>query len=171
VRSAADLFVVRERKTLREAGPAVHDDRVKWTFTATTANTLWFGDITEHGTDGTLSLSAIEDFWPNRMVGYSIDSDMGATLAVRTLHSAIGARPHRGFVLHSIAGANFAPSGTSRSASTSNNWNGRCQPPHRDRNRGPDPGAGPTVRSLQTRRPIAVTMVGTWPGRGSSRAR
>ena len=98
-----------KKKGLRgRPGPAVHDDRVKRKFTADTANTLWLTDITEHRTDeGKLYLCAIKDVWSNRIVGYSIDSNMKATLAVRALHSAIGARPHAGCVLHSDRGSQF----------------------------------------------------------------
>jgi putative transposase len=98
-----------KKKGLRgKPGPAVHDDRVKRKFTAKTANTLWLTDITEHRTDeGKLYLCAIKDVWSNRIVGYSIDSNMKATLAVRALHSAIGARPHEGCVLHSDRGSQF----------------------------------------------------------------
>jgi len=96
-----------KKKGLRNRpGPAVHDDRVKRKFTAEAANTLWLTDITEHRTDeGKLYLCAIKDLWSNRIVGYSIDSNMKATLAVRALHSAIGARPHEGCILHSDRGS------------------------------------------------------------------
>ena len=98
-----------KKKGLRgKPGPAVHDDRVKRKFTADAPNTLWLTDITEHRTDeGKLYLCAIKDVWSNRIVGYSIDSNMKATLAVRALHSAIGARPHEGCVLHSDRGSQF----------------------------------------------------------------
>jgi putative transposase len=98
-----------KKKGLRgKPGPAVHDDRVKRKFTAKTPNTLWLTDITEHRTDeGKLYLCAIKDVWSNRIVGYSIDSNMKATLAVRALHSAIGARPHDGCVLHFDRGSQF----------------------------------------------------------------
>ena len=67
----------------------MHDDRVKRKFTATTANTMWPLDITERRTDeGKLYLCAIKDVSSNQIVGYSIDSNMKATLAVRALHSA-----------------------------------------------------------------------------------
>jgi putative transposase len=40
-----------KKKGLRgKPGPAVHDDLVKRKFTATSANTLWLTDITEHRT-------------------------------------------------------------------------------------------------------------------------
>jgi len=74
-----------KKKGLRgKPGPAVHDDRVKRKFTAGAPNTLWLTDITEHRTDeGKLYLCAVKDVWSNRIVGYSIDSNMRATLAVR----------------------------------------------------------------------------------------
>lgn len=85
----------------------MHDDLVK-RFTAPGPNILWLNDITEHRPDeGKLHLCAIKDLWSNRIVGYSIDSNMKATLAVRALHSAIGARPHQGCVLHSDRGSQF----------------------------------------------------------------
>jgi len=98
-----------KKKGLRgKPGPAVHDDNVKRKFNAQTPNTLWLTDITEHRTDeGKLYLCAIKDVWSNRIVGYSIDSNMKATLAVRALHSAIGARPDHGCVLHSDRGSQF----------------------------------------------------------------
>jgi len=100
-----------KKKGLRgKPGPAVHDDRVKRKFTAKTANTWWLTDITEYRTDeGKLYLCAIKDVWSNRIVGYSIDSTMKATLAVRALHSAVRARPHQGCVLHSDRGSQFRP--------------------------------------------------------------
>ena len=89
-------------------GPAVHDDRVKRKFTTTSANTLWLTDSTEHRTDESkLYPCAINDVWSNWIVGYSIDSNMNATLAVRALHSAIRTRPHLGCVLHSDRGSQF----------------------------------------------------------------
>jgi putative transposase len=99
--------VFAKKKGLRgKPGPAVHDDLVKRKFTAQAPDTLWLTDIIEHRTDeGKLYLCAIKDVWSNRIVGYSIDSNMRATLAVRALHSAIGARPHEGCVLHSDRGS------------------------------------------------------------------
>ena len=86
----------------------MHEDRVKRKFTTTSANTLWLTDMTEPRTDeGKLYLWAINDVWSNRIVGYSIDSNMKATLAVRALHSAIRTRPHLGCVLHSDRGSQF----------------------------------------------------------------
>ncbi len=98
-----------KKKGLRnKPGPAVHDDRVKRTFTAEAPNALWLTDITEHRTDeGQLYLCAIKAVWSNRIVGYSIDSNMKATLAVRALHTAIDARPHEQCVLHSDRGSQF----------------------------------------------------------------
>ena len=106
----AQIFsVVAKKKGLRgKPGPAVHDDLVQRKFTADRPNTLWLTDITEHRTDeGKLYLCAIKDVCSNRIVGYFIDSNMKASLAVRALHHAIGLREHIGCVVHSDRGSQF----------------------------------------------------------------
>lgn len=40
----------KKRGRTKRAGPPVHDDHVQRDFTATAANELWLGDITEHWT-------------------------------------------------------------------------------------------------------------------------
>jgi transposase InsO family protein len=51
---------------------------------------VWLTDITEHRTDeGKLYLCAIKDVYSNRIVGYSTDSRMKASLAVAALDHAI----------------------------------------------------------------------------------
>jgi transposase InsO family protein len=51
-------------------------------------------DITEHATgEGKLYLCAIKDVYSNRIVGYSIDSRMKASLAVSALNHAVVASP------------------------------------------------------------------------------
>jgi transposase InsO family protein len=68
----------KKRGLNRKAGPPVHDDLV---------------DITEHRTDeGKLYLCAIKDVYSNRIVGYSLDSWMKASLAVAALGHAVDAR-------------------------------------------------------------------------------
>lgn len=74
-------------------GPPVHDDHCTVTdedghtrheFTADGPNQLWLTDITEHKTaEGKLYLCAIKDVFANRIVGYSIDSRMKSSLAVK----------------------------------------------------------------------------------------
>ena len=83
----------KKRGLTRKAGPPVHDDHVKRKFTATRPNQLWLTDITEHRTDeGKIYLCAIKDVYSNKIVGYSIDSRMKASLAVAAARNAIGQR-------------------------------------------------------------------------------
>jgi putative transposase len=92
----------------RKAGPPVHDDLVKREFTAHEANQVWLTDITEHRTDeGKLYLCAIKDVYSNRIVGYSIDSRMRATLAVSALRNAVATRSPVATIVHSDRGSQF----------------------------------------------------------------
>lgn len=73
----------KKRGLNRKVGPPVHDDLVQRAFTAKGPNELCLTDITEHPTgQGKLYLCAIKDLHSNRIVGYSIDSRMKASLAV-----------------------------------------------------------------------------------------
>ena len=92
----------------RKAGPPVHDDLVDRRFTAERPNELWLTDITEHRTDeGKLYLCAIKDLHSNRIVGYSIDSRMKASLAVSALRNAVAQRKPVGTIVHSDRGSQF----------------------------------------------------------------
>jgi putative transposase len=92
----------------RKAGPPVHDDLVDRQFTAHGANQVWLTDITEHRTDeGKLYLCAIKDLYSNRIVGYSLDARMKASLAVSALHNAIATRSPVGTIVHSDRGSQF----------------------------------------------------------------
>jgi putative transposase len=96
----------KKRGLYRKAGPPVHDDRVKRNFTATRLNQLWLTDITEHWTgEGKLYLCAIKDVRSNKIVGYSIDDRMKASLAVTALSYAVKARAHQGTIVHSDRGS------------------------------------------------------------------
>jgi putative transposase len=98
----------KKRGINRKAGPPVHDDLVGRDFTAAAPNRLWLTDITEHRTDeGKLYLCAIKDVYSNRIVGYSIDSRMKASLAVAALRNAIALRSPAGTVVHSDRGSQF----------------------------------------------------------------
>lgn len=90
-------------------GPAVHDDHVQRRFTADAPNRLWLTGITEHCTaEGKLYLCAVKDCYSNRIVGYSIDSRMKASLAVSALSMAVQRRrPGPGLVVHSDRGSQF----------------------------------------------------------------
>ena len=98
----------KKRGLNRKAGPPVHDDLVGRNFTAAAANQLWLTDITEHRTDeGKLYLCAIKDVYSNRIVGYSIDTRMKASLAVSALRNAISLRSPQGTIVHSDRGSQF----------------------------------------------------------------
>jgi len=99
----------KKRGLNRKAGPPVHDDLVERDFTASGPDQLWLTDITEHRTtEGKLYLCAIKDVYSNRIVGYSIDSRMKASLAVASLRNAIGLRRPTGTVtVHSDRGSQF----------------------------------------------------------------
>ena len=92
-----------------KAGPPVHDDLVRRTFTADGPNRLWLADITEHRTaEGKLYLCAIKDAWSRRIVGYSIDSRMKSRLAVNALSNAVARRGDvTGCVIHTDRGSQF----------------------------------------------------------------
>jgi transposase InsO family protein len=98
----------RRRGRGHRPGPAVHDDLVRREFGASGPDELWLTDITEHRTDeGKLYICAIKDAWSNRIVGYSIDVRMKATLAVAALRNATALRRCRGTVVHSDRGSQF----------------------------------------------------------------
>jgi len=96
----------RKRGLNRKPGPPVHDDLVLRDFTAAAPNELWLTDITEHPTaEGKLYLCAIKDACSRRIVGYSIDSQMTAALAVNALRNALALRGHLGAIVHSDRGS------------------------------------------------------------------
>ncbi|MER7247001.1 IS3 family transposase [Kribbella sp. NPDC000426] len=99
----------KKRGLNRKAGPPVHDDHVKRVFTAPAPNLVWLTDITEHATaEDKLYLCAIKDVYSNRIVGYSIDSRMKASLAVAALRNAVALRaPAAGLIVHSDRGSQF----------------------------------------------------------------
>ena len=87
----------KKRSNKSRPGPPAHDDLVERDFTATGANQLWLTDITEHRTgEGKLYMCAVKDVWSNRIVGYAIDSQMKARLAVRALENAVDNRARQG---------------------------------------------------------------------------
>jgi putative transposase len=98
--------LARKRGRGLKPGPAVHDDLVRRAFSASRPNELWLTDITEHRTDeGKLYLCAIKDACSNRIVAYSIDERMKASLAVAALRNAVGLRSPQGTVVHSDRGS------------------------------------------------------------------
>jgi putative transposase len=100
--------LVKRKGRGRKPGPAVHDDLVRRVFTATSPNRLWLTDITEHRTgEGKLYLCAVKDVFSGRIVGYSIDDRMKASLAVAAMRNAISLRDPRATVVHSDRGSQF----------------------------------------------------------------
>jgi putative transposase len=98
----------KRRGLTRRAGPPVHDDLVNRQFTATAPNTVWLTDITEHPTgEGKVYLCAVKDVYSGRIVGYSIDARMKASLAVAALRNAVGLRQPAGTIVHSDRGSQF----------------------------------------------------------------
>lgn len=86
----------------------MHDDRVQRAFTAPDIDKLWLTDITEHQTgQGKLYLCAIKDVCSKRIVGYSIDSRMKASLAVDALRMAVQRRSPSRTEVHSDRGSQF----------------------------------------------------------------
>ncbi len=57
--------------------------------------------------EGKLYLCAIKDVYSNRIVGYSIDSRMKASLAVTALNNAMLRREPAGTIVHSDRGSQF----------------------------------------------------------------
>ena len=105
--------IVSRKTRYRRAGAAVGDDLISRDFTADRLDEKWLVDITEHWTsEGRLYLCAFKDVCSRRIVGYAIDSQMKASLAVRALENALTARgnPH-GVIVHSDRGSQFRSRG------------------------------------------------------------
>jgi putative transposase len=111
-------FGKKRGKNGKKPSPAVHDDlcvvtdsdgRMRHEFTALGPNQLWLTDITEHKTaEGKVYRCAIKDVFANKIVGYSIDSPMKSSLAVRALENAAAMRGNvAGCVVHSDRGSQF----------------------------------------------------------------
>ncbi|WP_188702204.1 IS3 family transposase, partial [Microbacterium nanhaiense] len=112
------VFGKKRSKNGKKPGPAVHDDlcvvidehgREHHRFVASRPNQLWLTDITEHKTsEGRLYLCAVKDAFSGRIVGYSIDPRMKASLAVRAVRNAVRMRGNvNGCVVHSDRGSQF----------------------------------------------------------------
>lgn len=98
----------KKRGLNRKAGPPVHDDLLDRRFSADVPDALWLTDITEYHTgEGKLYLRAIKDVFSNRIVGYSIDSRMKASLAVSALVNAVKLRSSTATIVHSDRGSQF----------------------------------------------------------------
>jgi len=108
--STHGIFSVLARKKGRRPRPGepVHDDLVRRAFGSKAPNDLWFTDLTEHPTgEGKLYLCCVKDACSGRIVGYSMDARMKASLAVAALRNAIELRRPSGTVVHSDRGSQF----------------------------------------------------------------
>ena len=79
-------------------------------FTASAPNQKWATDITYIPTDeGFLYLSAIEDLFSRKIVGWAMDAHMETSLVLRALNMAISdRRPQAGLIHHSDRGSQYA---------------------------------------------------------------
>ena len=99
------------------AGPPPHDDLlavvdehgiVRHEFAADGPNKVWLWDISEHPTrEGKLYICAIKDVFSNKIVGYSINERMKASLAVSAMRNAIALRSPEATICHSDRGGQF----------------------------------------------------------------
>jgi putative transposase len=96
-------------RSKRSPQTPAHDDLVRRQFGADGPNRLWLTDITEHPTsEGKLYLCAVKDAWSRRIVGYSIDARMQASLVVNAINNAVARRGDvAGCILHSDRGSQF----------------------------------------------------------------
>jgi transposase InsO family protein len=79
-------------------------------FSASAPDQRWVTDITYIPTDeGWLYLSAIQDLYSRRIVGWAMDAHMETSLVLRALDMAIAARkPQAGLIHHSDRGSQYA---------------------------------------------------------------
>lgn len=112
------VFGKKRGKNGKKPGPAVHDDlcvvidehgRERHQLTASRPNQPWLTNIIEHKTsEGRLYLCAVKDAFSGRIVGYSIDSRMKASLAVRAVRNAVRMRGYvNGCIVHSDRGSQY----------------------------------------------------------------
>jgi putative transposase len=99
----------RGRTTIRVPGVRVADDLVARNFTPAAPNVLWVADITYLRTwEGWLYLTAIQDAYSRRIVGWSMADHMRSELVVEALQMALARRrPARGLIHHSDQGSQF----------------------------------------------------------------
>lgn len=64
-------------------GPPAHDDHLRGVFTATAPTQVWVSDLTQQWIrEGKLYTATIKDLYANKIVGYSMNNHMSASLAV-----------------------------------------------------------------------------------------
>lgn len=103
----------RIRTTNSNHDNPVAENLLERNFTATAPNQRWVTDITGIETDeGILYLSAIEDLFSRKVVGWAMEEHMETSLIVRALDMAIGnRRPDTGLLHHSDRGCQYTSGG------------------------------------------------------------
>ena len=100
----------RRRRSLTKPGKRpVAPDLVRRKFTASAANVLWCGDLTEIETgEGKLYLATVLDLYSRRMLGYAMSEHHDAALARASLTMAAATRGDVGGVIfHSDRGSEY----------------------------------------------------------------
>jgi transposase InsO family protein len=79
-------------------------------FTVGQPDKVWVSDITQIGTsEGWLYLALVMDLFSRRIVGWSVDRLLTASLAVTALEQAIACRnPENGLIIHTDQGCQYA---------------------------------------------------------------
>ena len=99
----------RVRTTISDPSHPVAENVLNRDFTAEKPNQRWVTDITHIETDeGPLYLSAIEDLFSRKVVGWAMDTHMETSLVLRSLDMAIAnRRPDAGLLHHSDRGCQY----------------------------------------------------------------
>ena len=99
--------IAKRKSRYKKAGAPLHYDLVQRQCTAEGPNQLWLTDITElHTHEGKVYLCAIKDVFTNQIVGYSIDTQMKARIAVNALEMAVTHQGQpAGVIVHSQRGS------------------------------------------------------------------
>jgi putative transposase len=99
----------RVRTTISDPSHPVAENVLNRDFTAQKPNQRWVTDITVIATEeGPLSLSAIEDLYSRKVVGWAMDTHMETSLVLRALDAAIASRrPEAGLLHHSDRGCQY----------------------------------------------------------------
>ncbi len=99
----------RGKTTIRVPGVRVADDLVERQFRPAAPDVLWVADITYLPTwEGWVYLTAVQDAYSRRIVGWSMADHMRAELVVDALQMALNRRqPGPGLIHHSDQGSQF----------------------------------------------------------------
>lgn len=99
----------RGKTTISVPGIRTAPDLVKRDFFAAAPNELWVADMTYVRTwEGWLYLASIMDAYSRKVVGWAMDSSMGAKLVVDALQMGLARRrPQEGLIHHSDRGSQY----------------------------------------------------------------